>query len=180
MSGVTQEYQPPRHRFATAYTAAMQSRWIWTVLGVAGHLLTATGFLWLTWANGRGPLVSRTFNGPELARLVRNAEALIERAATPGALALYAVPVVALIGAVLLAGATLTSSPAGAARMSAGMGLVAAIICTGTMMLLVAGPSAGENLARSPGPGLIVALVGGILGGASAVAASRSSSGASQ
>jgi hypothetical protein len=156
----------------------MQSRWIWTVLGVAGHLLTAAAFLWLTWATGRGPLVSRSFTGPELARLVRNAEALIERAATPGALALYAVPVAALIGAVLLAGAALTSSPASAARVAAGMGVVAAIICAGTMLLLAAGPSAGENLARNPGRGLIAALVGGILSCAGAIAASRSSPGA--
>lgn len=157
----------------------MQSRWAWIVLGVGGHVLAAVGFLWLTWANGRGPLVSRTFTGPELARLVRNAEALIERASTPGALALYAVPVAALIGAVLLAGAPLTSSPRGAARASVGMGLLVAAISLGTMLLLAAGPSAGENLARTPGPGLIMALAGGILGGAGAIGASRSNAGAS-
>lgn len=157
----------------------MHSRWIWTVLGVAGHLLAAAGFLWLTWAKGRGPLVGRSFTGPELARLVRNAEALIERAAIPGALALYAVPVAALVGAVLLAGASLTSNPSGAARASAGMGLLVIVVCAGTILLLVAGPSAGENLARTPGPGLIAALAGGILGAAGATGASRSSPGAS-
>jgi putative intracellular protease/amidase len=52
-------------------------------------------------------------------------------------------------------------------------------ICTGTLLLLAAGPAAGENLERAPGPGLLAALVGGIVGLIGATGASRSSSGAS-
>src|SRR5262249_24795621 len=101
-------------------------------MGVVGHLLTATSFL-LPWAKGAGPFLGRDFSGPQLASLARNADILIRRfTAGPEAVlfvtALWAIAVLAITGAVLLAGVDFTSNPRGVRRLAAATGLATLIL----------------------------------------------------
>jgi hypothetical protein len=151
----------------------MRAPMVWRPAAVAGLLLAAAGFLWLPWAAGSGPLAGRSFTGVELARLVHNADALIDEAAggpvaVPLALALYGVPVTAVAAVVVLLGAAWTSSPAGALRAAAAAGALVALMSAVTIVLLVAGP-AGDNLDQMPRAGALLGLAGGMLGCAGAM-----------
>lgn len=136
---------------------------------LAGFATCAASFILLPWATGRDVLAGRGFTGPELARLARNTDLLLDTSAgRPLAVllagALWSVPVACLLGALLLAGAPLTRNPQTARRIAAGCGAVAATFIAGTLALLAAGPGAGEALARAPTAGAILGLAGAALG----------------
>ncbi len=152
------------------------SGWRWQALAVLANLCCAAAFAWLRWASGRDALAGRRFDAPQLARLVHNAGLLLGRAgvlADALALALWAIPVAALIAAVFALGARLTDRPAAVLRAAGACSLVAPIVSLFVALLLAAGPEAGQFLARQPGPGLLLcAAAGGVGALAAAVAAS--------
>lgn len=136
-------------------------------MALVGHLLMLAGFL-LPWATGAGPFATRDFTGPQLASLARNSDLLISHAAAgPVAFALvagiYAVPVAAVTGALLLGGATWTSNATAARRAAALCGILALLLALSTTLALQIGPGAGRYLDRLPGPGLVAALLGAAL-----------------
>jgi hypothetical protein len=142
------------------------------VLAVSGHLVSVAAFVWLPWAEGRAVFVGRDFTGPELARLARNLDLLLPEAAGPAALlsalALYAVPVAALAGALLVILSLWTDRPAAGLRAAALAGIVVAATSTIVALLLAVGPAAGDSLGRIPGAGAAFAVVGGLLAGLTA------------
>lgn len=144
------------------------SGWRLPLLAAFADLCCVAAFVWLPWASGRDVFAGRRFSGPQLARLVHNAGLLLGRAGPLAdllALALWAVPAVATIAAVLALGAGLTERPAVVLRWAAAFSLIPSAVALAVSLLLAAGPESGQFLARLPGVGLLLCAVAG-LGGA--------------
>src|SRR5579885_1390166 len=161
------EPEPRRSSVVRERSSARLSGWRPQVLAAAAELCCAAAFAWLPWASGRDVFAGRRFTGPQLARLVHNAGLLLGRGGPLAdllALALWAVPVAALIGAVFALGARLTERPALALRWAAAFALVAPVVALAVALLLALGPEAGQFLERWPGAGLLLGAVAGLLG----------------
>lgn len=146
---------------------ARVSGWRLQLLAAAADLVCVAAFVWLPWASGRDVFAGRRFAGPQLARLIHNAGLLLGRGGPLAdllALALWAVPVAALIGAVFALGARLTERPVLALRWAAASALVAPVVALAVALLLALGPGAGQFLERWPGAGLLLCAVAGLLG----------------
>src|SRR5581483_498520 len=141
--------------------------WRLQVLAAAAELCCAAAFAWLPWASGRDVFAGRRFTGPQLARLVHNAGLLLGRAGPLAdllALALWAVPVAAAIGAVFVLGARLTERPPTVLRWAAAFSLVPSAVALAVLLLVAMGPEAGRFLARWPGAGLLLCGAAGLIG----------------
>src|SRR5579885_2368461 len=162
------EPEPRRSSVVRERSSARLSGWRPQVLAAAAELCCAAAFAWLPWASGRDVFAGRRFSGPQLARLIHNAGLLLGRAgwlADLLALALWAVPVAAVIAAVFALGAPLTERPAIVLRWAAAFSIVAPAVTLGVVLLLAAGPEAGQFLSRWPRTGLLLCAAAG-LGGA--------------
>jgi len=159
---------------AVRLSAARLSGWRLQLLAAAADLVCVAAFVWLPWASGRDVFAGRRFSGPQLARLIHNAGLLLGRAGPLAdllALALWAVPVAAVVGAVFAIGARLTERPPTVLRWATAFSLIAPAVALALALLLAAGPEAGQFLERWPGAGLLLCAAAGLLGATLAGAA---------
>jgi hypothetical protein len=151
----------------TPVAVARVSGWRLQLLAAGADLGCVAAFVWLPWASGRDVFAGRRFAGPQLARLVHNAGLLLGRAGPLAdllALALWAVPVAAVIGAVFALGARLTERPPTVLRWVAAFSLVPPAVALAVALLLAVGPEAGQFLARRPDAGLLLCAAAGLIG----------------
>ncbi len=163
-----------------ARRAARAACWLGAL---AGNAAAAAAFLALPWAEGRGLLAGRVFDGPGLARLLRNTDLLLGGwsggpVAAVLVLALFAAPVAALAALVLAAGAPLAHHPARALAAAAVLSVVSAAaagVLAGVVWLN--GQAAADPLVAAPAGGLAAAVLA-VLAAAGAGIAGRMAAGA--
>jgi hypothetical protein len=153
-----------------------------SALAVAGAALVVVGFF-LPWVEGAAEFGARDFSGFDLARLVRNFEVVASSSAEAGrdratALILYAMPALAVNGAVL---ALLPVVRREAVAVATGVAAAYAVVILAVVAVLSS--TSWTELERVLGPpmsGFFASLVGSVLLGASSALTFRGSGAASR